>query len=240
MVALVVVLRDRPSSSPRPRRCAGRASTSVSGAYGADQSSPARRRARRTGGTQSPVALHEHPARASTSTGSGTRPWSSHRKCSVVAEAGRTLQRAVQLVRPGVVGAHRPRWPARAVGRQQLVAAVPAGVGERVDGAGGRVTRQQHLEVAGHGDPLGDGRSPDTSSTRPRQFHAAGEEVPPLPGQHLLAGVRRSREHAWTDRTAAARWRARCAPVVPAGVGAPRSAVCWSTACRPPCCSSGQ
>ena len=129
--------RRSPSSSPRPRRCAGRRPPGRPRRT-APGSRPGRRRVRSNAGTSGlpsgcSACPNTHPCQ--TVTGSSTSPCSAVSKPVDVAEAGRALQRTAEVVGPRVVRAgDRPaaRGPSL---RQQLVAAVPAGVREHPEAA---------------------------------------------------------------------------------------------------------
>ena len=119
-----------------------------------------------------------------------------------LAEPGRRDQRAGQVVAPGVVRAddgalgRRPpsgssSWPRC---RQVFANAATSPAASRDSRTGTSPT-----VVATWVAAVGEHRPP----TRPRQAQDAGEEVPPLPGQHGLATCR-PRRAAWCSRRTAA------------------------------------
>ena len=120
-----------------------------------------------------------------------------------VLEAWRTAQRAVELVRPRVVGADDAAALGRCAARQQFVAAVPAGVGERA----------HHSVVAAHQQhPVG--TRTDRALTARRgdvvgvaDAGPAGEDRTLLPLEHLGIDVRLPAAACVTARTAPARPR---------------------------------
>ena len=110
-----------------------------------------------------------------------------------VAEVGGQPQRPVELVAPRVVRALDHAPDGRRAAGQQLVAAVPADVGEGVDRAA-VVPREEHAGGPDAQRLLGPrlGQVLQAAGAHP----AAVEEVLALPGQHGGVDVGRPREHA--------------------------------------------
>ena len=152
-------------------------------------------------GTAAQVAgcVHEQPA-APASQRQLHQPVRGRVERGVVPEPGGGAQRPVDRVGPRVVRADQR--PVRAAGavREQLVAAVPAGVRERprrrlrVRGRV-RVPEQEHRDAAHRGGALAHPVGPQVGVAADAA-PGAGEQVPALPRQHPRVGVRGGRQGA--------------------------------------------
>ena len=137
-----------------------------------------------------------------------------------VPDLGRQLDQPVRRAcrRPSPIrGRPSPRRPARTTSRgtgrpppagrrvlarrQQLVAAVPAHVGERAR----LVPERRAPPRCRRPSPRVASYRADSSSTRPRHVQLAGEQVPPFPRQHRGIGVRLAAAASPTHHAAAAR-----------------------------------